>query len=120
LEFIKDPNINAFVSEFVRGANVFVPIRYAKANRPDLPSFNSNKLTRYLFMYDVNSLYGTVLADKELYIGEPYWLSEEELLNFDLYKEYKEYGFIVRCDIQISFSLHELFIDSPPLAEKIK
>jgi len=120
LEFIKDPNINAFVSDFVRGANVFVPIRYAKANRPDLPSFNPNKLTRYLFMYDVNSLYGTVLADSELYIGELYWLSEEEILNFDLYKEYKEYGFIVRCDIQIPFSLHELFIDFPPLAEKIK
>jgi len=119
LEYIKDKKQQEFVRNFIRGANVFTPIRYAVANNPMLPGYDAKKPHRFLFMYDVNSLYGHILT-QDLYVGEPRWLSASEISKFDLDKTLFGQGYIIKCDIKIPHHLHEYFVDFCPLTEKYK
>ena len=119
LELITDEEMHAVVLHGIRGGSTVVGTpRLARANNQHLPEgcYDPEKPTSYIYYFDFNSLYPSVMADYPLPTYGFRWLSDFEVENFDprAVPADSDTGYILVCDIEYPESLHDIH-DAFPL-----
>ncbi|XP_050528160.1 uncharacterized protein LOC126898263 [Daktulosphaira vitifoliae] len=90
----------------IRGGLTQVNQRYARANYPDVPDYNSNLPHKYLQYLDATNLYGTTMMEP-IPFGYFEWSTAtlEEVLNTP---DDGDYGYLVEIDAYYPRELHDL------------
>ena len=83
IDLITDPDMYLTIEPGIRGGIATISGRYAKANNPLLPDYDSQKPTTYIIYLDANNLYGTSQSEP-LPVGDFRFLSEEKISDFKL------------------------------------
>ncbi|GFR23278.1 c2H2-type domain-containing protein [Trichonephila clavata] len=119
LELFTDINMYIWIENNIRGGICFVGKRYASANNPFIPKYNKYKEESYIIAVDANNLYGYAMS-QPLPIGNFFWLSKEEVRNFDVSKlsSTDVIGYFLEVDIFYPASLHDLH-DFPLAADHL-
>lgn len=117
-------NINDYIwlESQMRGGICLVGRRYARANNPSLPSiYDPSKPHSYILALDIVNLYGYAMSQFLPY-GDFYWLSLEEINNFDVLTipQNNDKGFILEVDLEIPESEHDRLNDLPLAPEHLK
>jgi hypothetical protein len=96
-------------------------MRYATANDPRLPTFDSTRPRSYITYLDVNHLYGYAMT-QALPIGDFRFLSHDEIdqLDVDNISDDATQGYILEVDLSYSRELHRLHSDFPVAPERLK
>lgn len=120
LELIKDIDQYNFISKNIRGGISSINTRYAEANDPLLPNYNSNLPNSSIIMLDAVNLYGFSLK-QALPIGGYKWVSDN-INDFDVdsIPDYGKYGYIIECDLSYPDSLHDKHSQYPLCPTKMK
>jgi hypothetical protein len=121
LQLISDPEIFLFPENSIRGGVSTVSHRYATANNPRLPTFDSTGPRSYITYLDVNNLYGYAMT-QALPIGDFRFLSRDEIdqLEVDNISDDATQGYILEVDLSYPRELHRLHCDFPVAPEKLK
>ena len=119
LELLHDPDMHLFV-EKPHGGISMISHRYAKANNPHLPEYNSDLPNSYIMYWDANSLYSWAMA-QHLPTANFRWLSSEEIEALDItaVADDSDRGYILEVDLDYPSDLHELHNDYPLAPERI-
>jgi hypothetical protein len=121
LQLISDPEIFLFLENSIRGGVSTVSHRYATANDPRLPTFDSTRPRSYITYLDVNNLYGYAMT-QALPIGDFRFLSHDEIdhLDIDNISDDATQGYILEVDLSYPRELHRLHSDFPVAPERLK
>ena len=121
LQLLDDIDMVLMIERGMRGGISMISKKYAKANNPMVPGYDSSKNTSWLAFYDMNNLYGAaqskVLPEKEFY-----WLNEDEIDQLDTMNiaDDSDTGFILEVDLDYPSCLHEEHNDYPMAVESVK
>ena len=120
LQLLDDIDMVLMIERGMRGGISMISKKYAKANNPMVPGYDSSKNTSWLAYYDMNNLYGAAqskpLAEKEFY-----WLNENEIEQLDIMNiaDDSDTGFILEVDLDYPSCLHEEHNDYPMAVESV-
>ena len=120
LQLLDDIDMVLMIEHGMRGGISMISKKYAKANNPMVPGYDSSKNTSWLAYYDMNNLYGAAqskpLAEKEFY-----WLNENEIEQLDIMNiaDDSDTGFILEVDLDYPSCLHEEHNDYPMAVESV-
>jgi len=122
LDYIRDVDLYLEVKRATRGGVVNFSTRYAKANIPTEPDYNSELPESHLIQLDINSLYSFAMT-KCLPTRNFRKLSQDEVEALDISNIDEEgpRGYLLNVDVKVPNSkvLHEFLADLPPLPERI-
>jgi hypothetical protein len=121
LDLISDPEIYLFLENSIRGGIFTISNRYASANDPRLPTFDSTKPSSYITYLDVNNLYGHAMT-QALPLGDFRFLSRDEIdrLDIDSLSDDASQGYIFEVDLSYPKELHKLHSDFPVAPQRVK
>lgn len=96
-----------------------IPNRYANANNPYPPDYNSSEPPSYLMYLDCTNLYGTAMSQPLLHTGFR-WLYDSELATFDVITvpDDGDDEYILEVDLEYPSNFHDLHSDSPLARER--
>ena len=119
LELLTDLNQILFLESGLRGGRSQVSLRYGCANNKFIPNYNKDLEDSYIIYFDVNNLYGGMLT-LFLPTSNFQWLSHNEILHFDVEKNYQDpnIGYILEIDLHFDSKIHNKLKDLPPAYEK--
>jgi hypothetical protein len=113
LELLQNPDMYHFFSAGIRGGVSTITHRYAKANNPLLPDYDSKKASSYIMYLDINNLYGWAMKQK-LPVGEFEYVGGMEAIPDD------GYGYVLEVDLDYPAELHWKHNDYPLAPEKFE
>ena len=117
LELLSDINMHLFMEHGLRGGISMVSKRFAKANNPQCPGYDSAKPKSWIMYDDANNLYGWAMISL-LPVGGFQWAEpslEEVLATPDDAAE----GYILEVDIDYPEHLHDSHSDYPLAPETL-
>jgi hypothetical protein len=120
LQLLTDPDMLLMFEKAIRGGiSQVCGKKYAKANNKYLPGFDSTKPSTYIIYLDANNLYGKAM-NQYLPTHGFRWLTEEEIMNFDVMKisDTSEKGYLPEISGYIKNKDHEKFKDYPLAFER--
>jgi hypothetical protein len=116
-----------FFESTIRGGVSQVGLRFAKANNPQLSSYNATLPTSYIMYLDATNLYGKAMT-MPLPLGEYQWLDNDWMVymhkNLVIDQNYESlvdehYGFALEVDLHYPNHLHDDHSDFPLAPEII-
>jgi hypothetical protein len=134
LELLTDIDMHLFMEKGSRGGTCMVSKRYAKANNPRCPGYDSSKLHTWLMYLDANNLYGWAMlqvlpmggfrwVDVTLDKGPAtkdsaaeWYMLDEVLATEDNAAE----GYTLEVDLEYLEHLHDAHSDYPLAPERMK
>jgi hypothetical protein len=121
VDLISDPEIYLFLENSIRGGVSTISNRYASANDPRLPTFDSTKPPSYITYLDVNNLYGHAMT-QALPLGDFRFLSCDEIarLDIDSLSDDASQGYIFEVDLSHPRELHKLHSDFSVAPQRVK
>ena len=122
LELIHDPEMFRIIHEGIRGGVAMISTRYAKANNPLMGAdYNPNLPKSYIGGVDATNLYGTAMK-KPLPDGQFEWVLpvDWQAIDWSAQTEDQPFGYIVQCDLEYPFELHEGHNDYPLAPERVQ
>jgi len=122
IEVISDIDQYLMIERSIRGGISVISNRFAKANNKYMSSFNPEKPSSYIVYFDVTNLYGYAMVNNYLPISDFSFLSQEQMLNFDVMKisDKSDIGYFLEVDLDYPKSLHDMHSDYPLAAENIE
>ena len=118
LELISDKDMYTFCEAGKRGGVSVITQRFAKANNPTAPDYDSSKPSTSLMYLDMNNLYGAGMVEA-LPIGEFEW-TDMPLRDILTTADDADYGTFVEVDLHYPNHLHDPHNDYPLAPEKIQ
>ena len=120
LDLISDPEMYKMLDENLRGGICMITKRFAKANCPDMDTFNRYLPESYIMYLDANNLYGYAMSQSLPYTGFK-WLKEEYFahINWLQQEENQADGYIVECDLDYPKELHDEHNEYPLAPERV-
>lgn len=108
-----------FLRRGIRGGINMCVKRHSKANNFYLPGYNQADDPKYIIHIDAVSLYGFVMQNFSLPVGQFRWLNEKEVETFSLSEPpgTPDKGYILEIDVEYPTELHDRFNDLPLCAE---
>ena len=119
LQLLTDPDMFIFF-ENLRGGVSMISNKYAKANNPYVPDYDSTKPNTWIQYLDCNSLYAYTMS-MELPTGGFRWLTEKEIESFDVTSVSisGDKGYVMEVDLDYPDHLHDDHSDLPVAPEHI-
>lgn len=118
LELLTDIDLHLFIEAGVRGGIGIIPNRYAKANNPYMPEYDTQKPHHYLFYLDCTNLYGTAMRQPLPHSGSLFFeRGKIDALELHTVGKNDEIGYVLHCDFDYPQRLHDLHSDYPLAAE---
>ena len=111
LELLTDIDMHLFVEKGLRGGISMVSKRFAKANNPQCPDYDSTKPNKWIMYLDANNLYGWAM-NQLLPVGGFQWDSPELAEVLDTPDDGPE-GYITEVDLEYPENLHDSHSDYP-------
>lgn len=124
LQLLGDVNMYLWLERQIRGG-ICTPgaRRHVIANNPYLGDdyYDPRKPTNYIICLDVANLYGAIMHDYFLPLGDFYWLSEAEVQSFKILEMASDspVGFFIEFDAIYPKSCHSVQNDLPLAVEKL-
>jgi len=120
LELIRDPETHLFFENNIRGGISVISHRYARANVPGTPEFDSSKPASYILYVDANNLYGWAMSQKLPTDGFRF-MSQDEIEKFKVsdVSDDSDVGYVIECDLIYPPELHDLHNDYPLAPESL-
>jgi len=117
LELLTDINMHLFMEKGLRGGVCMVSTRFAKANNPQCPDYDSTKPNSWVMYLDSNNLYGWAMMQL-LPVGGFQWVNAEldEVLTMP---DDAAEGYIIEVDLEYPEHLHDSHNDYPLAPETI-
>lgn len=117
LELITDPDMYLFFEKGLRGGITTAVTKYAKANNPMVPGYDSSKKTSFIVYVDKNNLYGHAMRQK-LPHSNYRWATAEEIAEFntETLKTFDfdgDTGYAFEVDAYTPKELHDKHSDFP-------
>ena len=121
LELLTDIDMHLMIERGTRGGVSVISHRWAKANNPYIPDYDSNQPSVYPIYLDANNLYGWAMS-QALPTHGFYWLTEADITGVDFMSvPYDaEEGYILEVDINYPRNLHDKHADYPLAPESLK
>ena len=121
LELLTDSEMYRFFESGIRGGISVITHRFAKANNPYLPNYDSGKPNNYIFYMDANNLYGYSMIQKLPTRGFR-WLTNQEIEDFQIstLETTSEIGYVLEVDLEYPRELHDSHVGYPLAPEKPK
>ena len=121
LELLTEINQYFFLERGIRGGLSMVAKRYAKANHPNIPGYDSSLPHTFILDLDSNNLYGKAMQEYLPYGGFR-WMGPEELTQRTLMGIAPDAaeGCFVECTLDYPEALHDLHADYPLAPVKTK
>jgi len=119
LELLTDSEMYRFFESGIRGGISVITHRFAKANNPYLPNYDSGKPNNYIFYMDANNLYGYSMIQKLPTRGFR-WLTNQEIEDFQIstLETTSEIGYVLEVDLEYPRELHDSHVGYPLAPEK--
>ncbi|GBB96028.1 hypothetical protein RclHR1_26690001 [Rhizophagus clarus] len=117
LKLMMDMDEYLMVEKGIRGSMTMASHRYAKANNPKCPDYDSSKPTTWILYEDMNALYSGVMTQympTEI-IGK---VGPEEVPDIQTIAPDAEIGYMPEVDLEVLAHLHNFFADYPLALEK--
>ena len=111
LELLRDIDMHLFVERGLRGRISMVSKRFAKANNPQCPDYDSTKPNKWIMYLDANNLYGWAM-NQLLPVGGFQWVSPE-LAEVLATPDDGPEGYILEVDLEYPENLHDSHSDYP-------
>ena len=111
LELLTDIDMHLFVEKGLRGGISMVSKRFAKANNPQCPEYDSTKPNKWIMYLDANNLYGWAM-NQLLPVGGFQWVSPE-LAEVLATPDDGPEGYITEVDLEYPENLHDSHSDYP-------
>jgi len=111
LELLTDIDMHLFMEKGLRGGVCMVSKRFAKANNPQCPDYDSSKQNSWIIYLDANNLYGWAMI-QPLPVGGFQWVNpqlDEVLATPDDAPE----GYVLEVDLDYPEQLHDAHSDYP-------
>ncbi|CAI2169496.1 19726_t:CDS:2 [Funneliformis geosporum] len=105
------------VENGIRGGMTMASHRYAKANNPQCPNYESSKPNSWIMYEDMNALYSgamTQYMSTEI-LGK---VAPEKISDIQSIAPNAEIGYILEVDLEVPVHLHDFFADYPLAPEK--
>lgn len=120
LELMTDISMIHFFKRGIRGGISQCSERKHVANNIFVPNYNPQESSSFIAYLDATNLYGHSMS-QYLPTGGFEWLSEQEIINFDVTNipEEGRYGYTLEVDMEYPSELHDLHRDLPFLAESM-
>ncbi|CAG8834072.1 6342_t:CDS:1, partial [Racocetra persica] len=105
------------VENSIRGGMTMASYRYAKANNPKCPDYDSSKPKFWVLYEDFNALYsGTMMQYMPTEILEK--VGPEKVSDIRSIAPDAEIGYTLKVDLEVPVHLHDFFADYPLAPEK--
>ena len=117
LELLTDINMHLFMEKGLRGGVCMVSTRFAKANNPQCPDYDSTKPNSWVMYLDSNNLYGWAMMQL-LPVGGFQWVNAELDEVLTMPDDVAE-GYIIEVDLEYPEHLHDSHNDYPLAPETI-
>ena len=117
--------MHLFIEKGLRGGISMVSKRFAKANNPLTPNFNTNEKTSYIMYLDMNNLYGDAMS-QYLPTGGFEWVqfnfadqasAEQTIIH---YPANADKGYIFEVDLEYPAELHDMHNEYPLAPESLE
>jgi len=120
LELLDDIDMVNMIQKGIRGGVSMISKKYAKANNPHVPDYNSNEKKTWITYLDMNNLYGTAMCERLPERGFR-WLNERELKELDVMDipDDSEVGYILEVSLDYPSQLHDLHSEYPLAPETL-
>ncbi|KAK3088565.1 hypothetical protein FSP39_020689 [Pinctada imbricata] len=120
LELLEDIDMVLMIEKGIRGGVSMISKKYARANNPKVPDYDTTKPNSWISYLDMNNLYGTSMVNS-LPERDFDWLNDKQLENFDVnvIPDDSETGYILEVDIEYPEHLHDDHSDYPLAPENI-
>ncbi|GFT01554.1 c2H2-type domain-containing protein [Trichonephila clavipes] len=121
LQLLSEVNDYLFFESNMRGGICLVGKRFAQANNPYIPAYDSSREHSYILALDCVNLYGYAMS-----MPLPYnnfaWLTPKEQQEFDIFNtsSSSSQGYILEVDLELPPSIHEEQNDLPMAPEHLK
>ncbi|GFS98101.1 c2H2-type domain-containing protein [Trichonephila clavipes] len=121
LQLLSEVNDYLFFESNMRGGICLVGKRFAQANNPYIPAYDSSREHSYILALDCVNLYGYAMS-----MPLPYnnfaWLTPKEQQEFDIFNTSPSFsqGYILEVDLELPPSIHEEQNDLPMAPEHLK
>lgn len=117
LELLTDIDMHLFMEKGLRGGVCMVSKRFAKANNPQCPDYDSTKPNSWIIYLDANNLYGWAMKQL-LPVGGFQWVNPE-LHEVVVTPDDAAEGYILEVDLEYPEHLHDSHSDYPLAPELI-
>ncbi|KAK3083783.1 hypothetical protein FSP39_003181 [Pinctada imbricata] len=111
LQLLDDIDMVLMIEKGVRGGVSMISKKFAKANNPMVPDYDSSKPNTWLTYLDMNNLYGTSMSEP-LPERDFAWLSKEQIETLDV-MNVSDTGYILDVDLEYPDYLHDTHSDYP-------
>ena len=120
LELIRDPETHLFFENNIRGGISVISHRYAKANVPGTPEYDSTKPSSYILYVDANNLYGWAMSQRLPTDGFRF-MSPDEVEQFKVcdVPDDSDVGYVIECDLIYPPEIHDLHNEYPLAPESL-
>jgi hypothetical protein len=120
LELLKDQEMYLFFEKGIRGGTSYIGQRYAKANNPDLSTYDFFKDISSIINLDANSLYAGAMKEPMPYGGFKWLTSQEtDTFNIENIPDDNPEGYVLMVDLKYPKELHDLHDDYPLAVEQL-
>ena len=106
LQLIRDPKIHLLFENNIRGGVSSINCRYAKANIPDSPDFNSNLPASHILYIDANNLFGMSMASR-LPVNNFKFIDDPQNFDVNSIPDDSPVGYVIECDLIYPPELHD-------------
>ena len=118
LELLSDIDMHLFIEKGLRGGISMVSKRFAKANNPKVPDYDTTKANTWLQYYDANNLYGWAMS-QPLPVSSFQWVTPEQAKEAVTLAADSEVGYILEVDLAYPNELHDEHNAYPLAPERI-
>ena len=120
LELLTDPTIHDVFEDGIKGGISMITTRFARANHPEIPGYDSSKPQQELVYLDAVNLYGAAMM-RPLPKDGFRRLSAEERQAFDVRTVERDgaKGYAIVADLRVPDHLHDYFSDYPLAPEHL-
>ena len=119
LELLSDIDMHLFIEKGLRGGISMVSKRYAKANNPKVPGYDSTKPNTWIQYYDANNLYGWAMS-QPLPVSSFEWATPEQAKEALTLPADSDVGYILEVDLEYPKELHNEHNAYPLAPERMK
>ena len=120
MELLTDYDQHLFVESGMRGGVSMVSQRYAAANNHYQEKFDVDQPSSFIQYLDANNLYGWAMS-QHLPVSDFQWEKPSEKLLYKILntQDDSSSGYIVECDLEYPYELHEEHNDYPVAPERL-
>jgi hypothetical protein len=112
LELLTDIDQHLFIERGIRGGISMVSKRYAKANNPECPDYDSTKPNSSILYLDANNQYGWAMSQR-LPMRDFGWADDVTIETVIETADDAETGYILEVDLEYPEDLHDAHSDYP-------